>query len=82
MAQPKPHPECLLKILEHFQLKPEEAMYIGDAAVDQEVSRRAGVIFAAYKSNDLEADYHLQDHRNLLEIRRPQNYTTRPLAVR
>lgn len=68
VAQPKPHPECLLKILGHFQLGPKEAMYIGDAPVDLDVSRRAGVIFAAYKNPDLEADYHLQDHRQLLEI--------------
>jgi len=68
VEKPKPHPECLRKILEHFQLEPEEAMYIGDAAVDLEVSRRAGVIFAAYKNKDLAADYHLQDHRHLLEI--------------
>ena len=64
----KPHPECLLKILEHFQVAPGEAMYIGDAPVDLLVSRRAGVIFVAYQNPELEADYHLQDHRHLLEI--------------
>ena len=68
VARPKPHPECLRNILEHFQLEPKEAMYIGDAAVDLEVSRRAGVIFGAYKNPDLAADFHLQDHRHLLEI--------------
>ncbi|MFZ5450772.1 MAG: HAD family hydrolase [Thermodesulfobacteriota bacterium] len=68
VAQPKPHPECLLKILEHFHLEPHEAMYIGDAPVDLEVSRRAGVIFTAYQNPDLAADYHLRDHRHLLAI--------------
>jgi HAD superfamily hydrolase (TIGR01509 family) len=64
----KPHPECLLKILEHFRLRPEEAVYIGDAPVDLEVSRRAGVIFMAYKNPELEAACHLQDHRDLLKV--------------
>jgi HAD superfamily hydrolase (TIGR01509 family) len=68
VAIPKPHPECLLKILEHFRLEPAEAVYIGDAPVDLLVSRQAGVIFVAYKNPGLEADYHLQDHRDLLEI--------------
>lgn len=68
VENPKPHPECLLKILEHFQVEPEEAMYIGDSPVDLLVSRRAGVIFVAYKNLELEAGYHLHDHRDLLEI--------------
>jgi HAD superfamily hydrolase (TIGR01509 family) len=61
----KPHPECLLKILDHFRVAPGEAMYIGDAAVDQLASRRAGVTFVAYRNPDLEAGYHLQDHLEL-----------------
>jgi phosphoglycolate phosphatase len=68
VAQQKPHPECLLKILEHFRVEPGEAMYIGDAQVDLLASRRAGVTFVAYKNPDLEADYHLRDHLDLLKI--------------
>ncbi len=68
VTRQKPHPECLLKILEHFRAAAAEAMYIGDAAVDLEASRRAGVIFVAYRNPDLEAYYHLQDHLELLEI--------------
>jgi len=68
VAKPKPHPECLLKILEHFRVEPEEAMYIGDAPVDLVASRRAGVTFVAYKNPGLEAGYHLQDHLDLLKI--------------
>jgi HAD superfamily hydrolase (TIGR01509 family) len=68
VAKQKPHPECLLKILEHFRVEPGEAMYIGDARVDLLASRRAGVTFVAYKNPDLEAGYHLQDHLDLLKI--------------
>lgn len=68
VTQPKPHPECLLKILRHFRTKPEAALYIGDAALDQEVAATAGVPFAAYKNLSLQARYHLQDHLDLLTI--------------
>jgi HAD superfamily hydrolase (TIGR01509 family) len=68
VSHPKPHPECLLKILTHFRTEPEAALYIGDAALDQEVAAAAGVPFAAYKNANLKARYHLHDHRDLLEI--------------
>ena len=68
VTKPKPHPECLLTILEHFRVEPGEAVYIGDAPVDLLVSRHAGVNFVAYKNPGLKARYHLQDHRELLEI--------------
>ena len=38
VTRPKPHPECLEKILTHFRLEPDAALYIGDAALDQEVA--------------------------------------------
>jgi phosphoglycolate phosphatase len=68
VKEPKPHPECLLKVLAHFRVAPPEAIYIGDAAVDAQVARAAGVAFAAYKNPRLAADYHLQDHLELLKI--------------
>jgi phosphoglycolate phosphatase len=68
VMRPKPHPECLLKILAHFQAEPEAALYIGDAALDQEVAAAAAVPFAAYKNPTLQARYHLRDHLDLLSI--------------
>ncbi len=68
VAHPKPHPECLLKVLEHFRLAPETALYIGDAALDQQAAAAAGVSFAAYKNPHLEASYHLEDHLDLLAV--------------
>jgi phosphoglycolate phosphatase len=63
---PKPHPECLLKILGHFGLEARDAVYIGDAEVDRLVAQGSGVCFAAYKNPGLEADLHLDDHREVL----------------
>jgi phosphoglycolate phosphatase len=68
VTRPKPHPECLEKILAHFRLEPEAALYIGDAALDQEVAASAGVPFAAYKNPGLPALYHLESHIDLLAV--------------
>ena len=68
VSRPKPNPECLEKILAHFRLEPEAALYIGDAALDQEVAAAAGVPFAAYKNPRLSARYHLESHLDLLPV--------------
>jgi phosphoglycolate phosphatase len=68
VTRPKPHPECLQKILAHFQAEPGQTLYLGDSPLDQEVAARAAVPFAAYKNPGLPARYHLEDHLELLEI--------------
>ncbi len=68
VKEPKPHPECLLKILDHFRVQPGQALYVGDSEVDRLVAKRAGVCFVAYKNPGLEASYHMEDHREILEI--------------
>lgn len=60
VARPKPHPESFWRILEHFQLSPEEAIYIGDSGVDEAFARNAGVPLVAYRNPDLKAAYHLE----------------------
>jgi len=39
----KPHPSILKKILKDFSLRPEEAIYVGDMAIDAQAGRRAHV---------------------------------------
>jgi phosphoglycolate phosphatase len=51
VKNPKPHPEPLLKVLDHFGLEPDEAMFVGDGEVDMLSARDAGVPFIAYKSH-------------------------------
>jgi HAD superfamily hydrolase (TIGR01509 family) len=65
---PKPHPQGLLKILEHFQTPPRAAFFIGDSEVDRLVAHRAEVDFIAYKNPALEALFHLGDHLDLLGL--------------
>jgi HAD superfamily hydrolase (TIGR01509 family) len=68
VRRPKPHPECLQKILRHFRLRPDQALYIGDSEVDRQVAREAGVPLAAYKNPSLRTPYHLRDHQELLGL--------------
>jgi len=51
VSNPKPHPEPLLKVLEHFGIAAEEALFVGDGEVDMLAARDAGVPFISYKSH-------------------------------
>ncbi len=57
--RPKPNPEALVVILEHFKVSPKEILYIGDSDVDLELTRKVGVPLIAYKNPQLPADYHV-----------------------
>ena len=66
VTHPKPHPEPLLKVLEHFQIEPEEAIFIGDGEVDMLSASSAGVPFISYKSH-LPAMARLQHHGEIIQ---------------
>lgn len=59
VTRPKPHPESLWRILEHFGLSPGEVIFIGDSEVDEEFARNAGVPLVAYRNPHLKADFYL-----------------------
>jgi len=50
VQHPKPHPEPLQRVLEHYGIAPHEALFVGDSAVDMQAAAAAGVPFIAYKS--------------------------------
>jgi len=63
---PKPHPEPLLKVLEHYGIEPGEALFIGDAEVDRQSAEGAGIPFIAYKTQ-VQAMAHIGHHSEILE---------------
>ena len=65
VAFPKPHPEALVKIVDHFSVRPEEVVYVGDSQVDELAATAAGVCFVAYRNASLAADHHI---RHLAEL--------------
>ncbi|PIE72343.1 MAG: beta-phosphoglucomutase [Deltaproteobacteria bacterium] len=66
--RPKPAPDGLLEILDHFSCQPEEAIFIGDSIVDQQQADACRVDLIAFKSPDLPARYHVQSFLEILEL--------------
>lgn len=65
VKNPKPHPEPLLKVLEHYGIEPGEALFVGDSAVDMQSAAGAGVPFVAYKS-DLPGQTRIRHHAEII----------------
>jgi phosphoglycolate phosphatase len=59
VSHPKPHPESFRRILKHFDLKPHEAIYIGDSRVDEAFAANSGVPLVAYRNPELNAAHYL-----------------------
>jgi phosphoglycolate phosphatase len=68
VINPKPHPESLIKILEHFNIKPSRAIYVGDSVLDEMAAKGAGIPLVSYKNKDLSAQYHISRLKELEEI--------------
>lgn len=66
VQHPKPHPEPLQRVLEHYGIAPHEALFVGDSAVDMQAAAAAGVPFIAYKSQ-LSALAGIKRHSQVLE---------------
>jgi phosphoglycolate phosphatase len=65
VVRPKPDPESVLKIMDFFQVSPEQCLYIGDSEVDAQTADSAGVPFVAYKNSSLTAKLHIEGFSEL-----------------
>ena len=65
VTYPKPHPEPLLRVLDHFGIQAGEALFVGDAEVDRRAAAGAGVPFVAYKS-ELPAVTRISHHQEIV----------------
>jgi len=68
VEHPKPHPEPLIKILQHFKVKPSHLLYIGDSELDEMAAKAARAPFIAYKNESLAAEFHINSLKELEEI--------------
>jgi HAD superfamily hydrolase (TIGR01509 family) len=68
VKNPKPHPESIEMIIETFQLRKEEAVFVGDSEIDQQTAKSSGVRFVAYKNKEIANDLYIEDHLDLLEL--------------
>jgi phosphoglycolate phosphatase len=67
VTNPKPHPEPLLKILEHYRISSSEAIFVGDSEVDRQAALAAGVPFVAYRT-DLPGFARIDRHMDILPL--------------
>jgi phosphoglycolate phosphatase len=66
--RPKPDPEQLWTILRHFELSPEQLLFIGDSQVDAEAAGSAGVPFVAFCNANLAAGVHVESFRQVADL--------------
>ncbi len=67
-VRPKPAPDALLEILEHFGCQPEEAIFIGDSIIDEQHAAACKVPLIAFKNPDLHAQYYVRCFMDILQL--------------
>ena len=58
----KPNPESLLSIIDG------PAIFVGDSDTDGQTARNVGIPFVAYNNPNIEADYHINNHMQILSL--------------
>lgn len=67
-ARPKPAPDGLLEILDHFQCLPAETIFIGDSIFDLHQASACQVDLIAFKSPKLRSRYHVNSFLEILRL--------------
>lgn len=68
VKHPKPAPDALLKIFDHFSCGPRETIFIGDSDVDRLHAENAGVPLIAFKNKNLSAAYHVDSFMEIIDL--------------
>lgn len=66
--KPKPAPDALFEILEHFKLNADEAIHIGDSIIDEIHAREAGVPLIAFRNKKLNTPFHVNNFMEILDL--------------
>ncbi len=67
-TRPKPAPDGLLEILEHFNCDPSEAIFIGDSIFDLQQASACQVDLIAFKNSSLDSTYHVESFTEILSL--------------
>lgn len=67
-TRPKPAPDGLLEILDHFQCRPSETIFIGDSIFDLQQASACGVDLIAFKNPELAGRYHVNSFLEILAL--------------
>ena len=68
VPRPKPHPDSLLKVIDHFNLSPQQAVYIGDSRLDQEAADAASIPIIAFRNQSMPAWAHIDGFSELIPL--------------
>ncbi len=68
VTRPKPHGEALEVILDHFGLRVDQAVFIGDSMVDREHCAGVGMELIAFKNPALPARYHVNRFMEITKL--------------
>jgi HAD superfamily hydrolase (TIGR01509 family) len=68
VERPKPHPDMLLKCVEHFGLPPAAAVYVGDQPGDAASAIAAGTGFVCLGEAVVEAEHRISELAELLPL--------------
>jgi HAD superfamily hydrolase (TIGR01549 family) len=68
VERPKPHPDALIAILNHYRLEADQAIYIGDSIIDRQHADSVGMDLIAFKNSNLDAEYHVNSFMEILKL--------------
>jgi len=66
--RPKPAPDALLEILEHYNCDPEEALFIGDSVIDEQHAASCNVDLIAFRNGALNGRFHVSSFMEILDL--------------
>jgi len=66
--RPKPAADALLEILDYFDCRTDEAIYIGDSIIDREHTINCGMQLIGFRNPDLAAEYHVNSFMEILTL--------------
>jgi beta-phosphoglucomutase-like phosphatase (HAD superfamily) len=68
VSRPKPAPDGLYMIMDHFDIQVNEAIYIGDSSVDRDHCAAVGMELIAFNNPSLEASHHVDCFMDILKL--------------
>jgi HAD superfamily hydrolase (TIGR01509 family) len=69
VKNPKPAPDGLLEILEHFKCHPSETIFIGDSIFDEQQATACQVDLIAFKNRQLNSTFHVSSFMEILDLK-------------
>lgn len=68
VERPKPFPDVLDKVIRGLEIRPGQAIYVGDSKVDEAAAQAAQVPLAAYRNPSLMARWHIERLKEIENI--------------